>query len=350
MSEKEYNKVVFFGSGSFPVETFKALLRSNICTVAGLVTSNDRLEFGDERLVDIAKENGIPYYIPNDLKDGEFLEWLRQREARLFCVISYKFLPKEVIELCNGISFNVHASLLPYLRGAAPITWAIRLGFKETGITLFKLSDSIDCGDIIESHKVGIGDDETYGELYVKLAGLCAEKTSIYVDRYFNEPLYGLPSVAQGGIPKEYAGLPVFHAPKLNGRNTTFVPFGRTSAVQLYDMIRSLSPNIGLSFNLIIRDDRQRVYDSRFYLSETQIVKEVKFKVYEAKLLLAKSAVREAVITDWKNYLYIKPDVYSNDVVSVLKIQMPGKRVLDVKEFLKGFQNLRKPNYSYGFL
>lgn len=332
----EKGRVVFFGSGDFPIATFKSLMVSDNCEVVGLVTSKDKPVFGNERLIDIAKENGIPFYIPENLTDAEFLNWLDELNADIFCVISYKFLPKEVIDKCKGVAFNVHASLLPYLRGAAPINWAIRLGFKETGLTVFKLNDKIDCGAIIHSSSMKIDENETFGSLYGKLTDYCDLITDNIIGNLLNGKLTA--NVTQGSIPSEFAKLPVFHAPKLNIENTTmrFNENEKPSTITVDRMIRSLSPNIGTTFNMEIRD-----HDT--------IVKKLTFKVYDASIKKDKNNQfdNNDIITDWKNYLYLSFSLSDNDVISIRKIQLPGKKILDIKEFLKGFQNFRNPSYTY---
>lgn len=351
---RENNRVVFFGSGDFPVETFKLMIKSDDYKVVGLVTSKDRTVFGNKRLIDIAKENEIPFYVPTNLKSNDFLEWLDSMKADIFCVISYKFLPKEVLEKCHGLAFNVHASLLPYLRGAAPINWAIRLGFKETGLTIFRLCDKIDCGSIISSHKVSIDDNETYGSLFRKLADLCVLVTDAMITDYSNGKTV-VPNVVQGMIPEEFSKLSVFHAPKLNTDNTRATLYdleehlNGTSTIEIDRMIRSLAPNIGTTFELHIYDKSKPIHSDDFIKPLPSLIKTVIFKVYESEIAKDKNdhSFDDDIITDWKNYFYISSSKTEDDVISVKKIQLPGKKILDIKEFLKGFQNFRNPSYEY---
>ena len=164
----DITNVVFFSSGDFGIPTLKALIENEKYNVKGVVTSNDKAVYNDKRIADIADANGIPCCIPsNDDELYYFLENIKDDKSDFgnnlyYCVISYKKLSDRILSLVDGRAMNVHASILPFLRGAAPINWAIRLGFKETGLTAFKLSDKIDRGDIINSMFVNINDDETY--------------------------------------------------------------------------------------------------------------------------------------------------------------------------------------------
>lgn len=338
----EEKRIIFFGSGKFPIPSFELMLKSDEYEVVGLVTSKEKSspQNGDYCLRDIAVEHDIPVYIPTDLKSPDFINWLKDLSADVFCVISYKFLPKEVLDTCKGIAYNIHASILPYLRGAAPINWAIRLGFKETGVTAFKLSNKIDRGRIIRNSIVKIGKDETFGELFEKLSDKCLLLNSGILSDIVDDELYT--STGQCDIPSVYEKLPIFHAPKLNIDNTTVKidenNCRNISTDEVYRIIRSLAPNIGTTFNL-------RIYDTS---DRKKLVREMSFKVYEAELIenRIKSDFND-IMTDWKNYFYLSIPNDDKDIISVKKIQLSGKKILDVKEFLKGFQNFRKENYIY---
>jgi len=179
----DITNVVFFSSGDFGIPTLKALIENEKYNVKGVVTSNDKAVYNDKRIADIADANGIPCCIPsNDDELYYFLENIKDDKSDFgnnlyYCVISYKKLSDRILSLVDGRAMNVHASILPFLRGAAPINWAIRLGFKETGLTAFKLSDKIDRGDIINSMFVNINDDETYDSLFKKLSDKCVDFT-----------------------------------------------------------------------------------------------------------------------------------------------------------------------------
>lgn len=341
-------RIVCFGSGDFPIETFEFLV--NYGNVVGFVTSNDKPVFSNKRVYDIAKENNIPVCIPNDMESKEFIDWLDEVNGNIYCVISYKYLPKCVVEKAK-YSFNVHASLLPLLRGAAPINWAIRYGFKRTGLTVIRLADKIDTGGMVATYGVDIEDDDNYKSLFEKLADASVLLVSSILEE-IEDGTFGV-HVEQPQIPKTMDNE-IFHAPKLTLENTTYRQYGGKTDItarEIYNMIRSLSPNIGTTFSLTIR---KWVENNRIeFGGEFVDVKDITFKVYDAAILnkghewIEKHYMGSDIITDWKNYLYIPSQVVEDEIVSVKKIQLPGKKILDVKEFLKGFQVYNKPENEY---
>ena len=344
--DKDDMRLVCFGSGDFPIETFECLVKHY--NVVGFVTSNDKPVFGNKRVYNIAKENNIPVCVPNDLESDEFLNWLDEVDGNIYCVISYKFLPECVVKKAK-YAFNIHASLLPLLRGAAPINWAIRYGFERTGLSAIKLANKIDTGGIIITYGLDIDKDDNYETLFKKMASYSVLMVSSLMDD-IEYGIFGV-NVEQPQIPKSLDSK-IFHAPKLNKENTTFVYYDNVgaSALDIHNMIRSLSPNIGTTFKLSIR---KYVCDDGDTEGKFEDIRDIIFKVYESEVVdkdhkwIEKHYDGSDIITDWKNYLYVLPPSCGNGVVSVKKIQLPGKRILDVKEFLKGFQNFNKPEYNF---
>ena len=244
-------------------------------------------------------------------------------------------MPECVVNKAHIFAFNIHASLLPLLRGAAPINWAIRYGFERTGITGIKLSNKIDTGGIIYSWGVDIKPEDNYETLYKRLSSY----SSLLVDTIMLDiESYHIQCTAEQPIVPKSLDSKIFHAPKLNIENTTmrFNENEKPSTISVDRMIRSLSPNIGTTFNLEIRD-------------HDILVKKLTFKVYEASIKKGKNNRFDIndITTDWKNYFYLSFSLSDDDVISVKKIQLPGKKILDIKEFLKGFQNFRNPSYTY---
>ena len=178
------DKILFFGSGDFAIPTFKSMLDRNY-NVVGLVTSNDKLMFPErsdnKKLVDIALEHNIPtLVVGSSMNDPDIYKWVQKREADIFCVISFKYIPPIMLRCAKKVAFNVHGSLLPYFRGAAPVHHAIINGFEETGLTAFVLNDKIDCGKILETNKIAIYDTDDFKSLFCKMSDKCAD-FSIYV-------------------------------------------------------------------------------------------------------------------------------------------------------------------------
>lgn len=166
-------KIVFMGTPDFAVESLKVLIENNY-NVVGVVTAPDKPAGRGQKLNQSAVKkyalaNDLKVLQPTNLKSDEFVEELNSLNANLQIVVAFRMLPEVVWNMPALGTFNLHASLLPQYRGAAPINWAIINGEKETGVTTFFLQHKIDTGDIIAQEKTSIGDNETAGELHNKL-------------------------------------------------------------------------------------------------------------------------------------------------------------------------------------
>ena len=164
--------IIFFGSGDFPYPTFKTIVENEVYDVKGLVTSPYKPYFYSETLKDVAERNNIPVFSTHMPNCTELVEWLKEKETDIFCVISYKFLSNDILRIPKITAFNIHASLLPFFKGAAPINWAIKDGMKSTGLTSFVMDDKIDSGEIINNIKIPIEDSDDFGTIYNSLSVL----------------------------------------------------------------------------------------------------------------------------------------------------------------------------------
>jgi methionyl-tRNA formyltransferase len=169
-------KVVFFGTPEFAARTLKKVLSSRH-QIVGVVCGPDRrkgrgrkIAFPEVKQLGLEKELNILQ--PEDLKDQGFLNELQDLGADFFCVVAFRILPQEVFEMPPRGCVNVHASLLPKYRGAAPINWAIINGETETGLTTFFIRKKVDTGEVIMQKRIAIGPDETFGELHDRMADL----------------------------------------------------------------------------------------------------------------------------------------------------------------------------------
>jgi methionyl-tRNA formyltransferase len=168
-----FPRIVFFGTPDFAVASLKHLLDCGY-VVAAVVTAPDRpagrgLKESASPVKEFAVRHGIPVLQPVNLKDPLFLEQLSSYHPDLQIVIAFRMMPEQVWALPPLGTFNLHASLLPQYRGAAPINWAVINGENETGLTTFYLNEAIDTGKILLSEKLPIGPDETAGELHDRL-------------------------------------------------------------------------------------------------------------------------------------------------------------------------------------
>ncbi|KDR94029.1 methionyl-tRNA formyltransferase [Peptoclostridium litorale DSM 5388] len=173
-------KAVFMGTPDFAVPCLKAMLDEGI-EVAAVVTQPDKPKGRGKKLAmppvkELAIENGIQVYQPKRVKDGEFVEILKEINPDIIVVVAFgQILSKEILSIPKYGCINVHGSLLPKYRGAAPVNWAIINGEKKTGITTMYMDEGLDTGDMILKSEVEIGDDETAGELYHRLSSLGAQ-------------------------------------------------------------------------------------------------------------------------------------------------------------------------------
>lgn len=172
-------KVVFFGTPEFAARTLKIILSSNHEIIAAVCGPDSRkgrgrkAEFPEVKTV--ALENGIQILQPQNLKNRNFVAQLRNINADFYCVVAFRILPPEIFDIPPKGCVNLHASLLPRYRGAAPINWALINGETETGLTTFFIRRKVDTGDIILQRKIEIGSEETFGELHDRMADMGGE-------------------------------------------------------------------------------------------------------------------------------------------------------------------------------
>lgn len=324
---KEKIKILFFGSGEFPLETFQKLCSSCDIEVVGLVTSKDKPMFKNHKvksLYEVAEENNIPTLVIGSTFTDEDIEWVRKHRAQFNVVISFKKLPQEVIDSAQ-YSFNVHASILPYFRGAAPINHAIRLGCKQTGLTAFMLFDKIDCGQIITNCVVDIEDDDNFETLFNKLAHECVDFTVDVIHKLF-EGRFSLTAQVNYVDNMSADARKWFKAPKIDNRYATRWMYDLTPN-EIRNLYRSIYPNDGLYLRMDFDDD--------------EIRKEFEFKIWDFEI---KHVEPNFIFndnweykTDGRTYLAISILQSYNDYLYIKEIQMSGKKRMDIETFLRGY-------------
>ena len=326
---REKIKILFFGSGEFPLGTFQKLCSSDDIEVVGLVTSKDKPMFKNHKvksLFEVAEENNIPTLVIGSTFTDEDVEWVRKHRAQFNVVISFKKLPQEIIDSAQ-YSFNVHASILPYFRGAAPINHAIRLGCKQTGLTAFMLSDKIDCGQIITNCVVDIEDDDNFESLFNKLAHECVDFTIDVIHRLF-ENRFSLTAQVNYTDNMSDDARKWFTAPKIDSRYTTGWMYDLTPN-EIRNLYRSIYPNDGLYLWMAFDDD-------------DEIRKEFEFKIWDfdirhVELNTISYDDNWTYKTDGKTYLAIPILCSDNDYLYIKEIQMSGKKRMDIELFLRGY-------------
>ncbi len=232
-------RIIFMGTPLFAVASLDELIRSG-CNVVAVVTAPDKpagrgKKLSESAVKQYAVQNGLKVLQPEKLKSPEFLEELRALEADLQVVVAFRMLPEVVWSMPPKGTINLHASLLPQYRGAAPINWVLINGEEESGVTTFFLKQDIDTGDILFTEKITLTGDETAGELHDRLmykgAGLLVKTVKgIESGRYNEYPQAQL-----------LAGMEQKHAPKIFKEDCLInwdLP-----AVKIYNKIRGLSPS-----------------------------------------------------------------------------------------------------------
>ena len=296
-------KIVFFGTTDFAVASLEALIHSSHEVVA-VVTNIDT--FGGRGRKEIIKsavslfseEHHIPTLKPKSLKSSKFIATLAEYKADIFVVVAFRMLPEMVWSLPPKGSINVHGSLLPAYRGAAPINWAIIKGEAVTGVSIFQLDHAIDTGNILLQKNIPIDENDDFGSLYNKLKILGSE-TLI-------EALYKIETHQVKNSPQVDALAS--HAPKLN-RDNTKISFS-DNAINIMNLCRGLNP-----------------YPGAWLEWDGKIIKIWKALPSETKLQ------PNEWHTDYKSFLEIG---CIDGSVTIIELQPEGKKKMSTKEYLNG--------------
>ncbi len=297
---KEELRIVYMGTPDFAVESLRALVEGGYNVVA-VITMPDKPAGRGHKVQPspvkvYAESAGIPVLQPERLKDESFVEELRNYHADLQIVVAFRMLPEVVWSMPALGTFNLHASLLPQYRGAAPINWAVINGEKETGATTFLLKHEIDTGDILMQRKIEIGDDEDAGSVHDRLMEMGAKMVCETVDLILAGNAKPMPQA-------QTAETELHPAPKIF-RETCEIDCGKT-AQEVHNFVRGLSPYPAAWCTLQLNGEEQVV------------------KIY-------KTALAE---TKQKNHLYID---CADGPLELLEIQLPNRRRMTVKDYLNG--------------
>lgn len=305
------------GTPEFAVAPLESLLENGY-NVVGVVTVPDKpagrgRKLGESAVKKFASERGLPLLQPLLLKDPEFLSELESLHADLFIVVAFRMLPKVVWAMPRMGTFNLHASLLPQYRGAAPINWAIINGERETGVTTFMIDEEIDTGGILLQSSTDIAPDETVGTLYDRLMVIGSDLVLKTVE-----------GLMEGSLkPKPQSGAEFKPAPKLT-RELSHIDWSR-GALVLEWLIRGLSPYPG-TFSSIVRGDK------------STDVKIFGAKAIEGDCQRGEKEMMEpgTILSDGRSYLRV---VCGDGLLELQEIQVAGKRRMRIEEFLPGFRD-----------
>lgn len=306
-------KIIYMGTPDFAKESLEAIYNAGH-EILAVVTNPDKpkgrgMKMMESPVKQYAVEKGLKIYQPEKVKNNtQFIEEMKELKPDVICVVAYgKILPKEILDIPSKGCINVHGSLLPKYRGAAPIQWAIINGEKTTGVTTMYMDIGMDTGDMILKKETAIGENETTGELWERLAKIGAE---LLVET--------LQKIEDGTAPRIPQGEQFTMAPMLN-KEMSKIDWKNKSAEQIKNLVRGLNPIMG----------------TYSYINE----KKVKFwKVEIAKELpnnknIENCEIGTVIYSNSKDGLYIKA---KDGIIKVIEIQGENAKRMNVNDFLRG--------------
>ena len=317
MKDLKSLRTVFMGTPEFAVASLDALVQAG-CHIVGVITAPDKaagrgMQLQQSAVKKYAVEKGLHILQPDKLKNPGFLEQLRSLQADLQIVVAFRMLPEAVWNMPPMGSVNLHGSLLPQYRGAAPINWAVINGEKETGVTTFKLKHEIDTGDILLQERFPIGDNETAGEVHDKMKTIGAQLLVRTVTGLAEGTLKETPQLSTGNLPAGEADRPetLKHAPKIF-TETCRIDFSKT-VNEVHNLIRGLSPFPGAFTSL----------DSKT------------LKIFRTeKQPGTTGSASGSFETDKKQFLKF---ACADGYVLVKELQLEGKKRMAIEDFLRGY-------------
>lgn len=305
-------RIVFMGTPEFAVASLDALRKAGF-TIVAVVTAPDKpagrgMKLTQSAVKQYAVTHNIPVLQPEKLRDPAFLEQLRAFKADLQVVVAFRMLPEVVWNMPPLGSVNLHGSLLPQYRGAAPINWAVINGEKETGVTTFQLQHEIDTGNILLQQSFPVGEDETAGEVHDRMKEIGAD---VLVQTVRGLLKGELKAVSQDSVAARLPESELRHAPKLF-TDTCRIDFTKTTR-EIHNLVRGLSPFPGAFTQLHGKT-------LKIYRSQPESATPVH--------------TPGTALSDGKNWLkFATADGY----LLVKELQLEGKKKMDTGDFLRGY-------------
>lgn len=303
-------RVVFMGTPDFAKASLQEIHENSQHEIVGVVTVPDKpagrgQKIHQSAVKQYAEEKQLPLLQPEKLRDENFIEALKNLQADVFVVVAFRMLPQIVWSIPAKGTFNLHGSLLPQYRGAAPINWAIMNGEKETGVTTFLIDEKIDTGKILLADKVTIGPDDNVGKIHDELMNLGKKLVVKTLDALKNGAISSVPQPMNEEL---------HHAPKLYKEDCK-IDWNWT-VEKIHNHVRGLSP-----------------YPAAWTMINGK----------SAKILAGRIAedfpedLDKKVLHLTKNNLFVRVE---NGVYEILEIQPEGKRKMSAKDFINGSQNV----------
>jgi methionyl-tRNA formyltransferase len=303
-------RILFMGTPEFAVASLEALLQADY-SVVGVVTAPDRpagrgMKLTESPVKKYAVEKGLLVLQPEKLKSPQFIEALQLLKPDLQIVVAFRMLPEIVWNMPPMGTINLHGSLLPQYRGAAPINWAVINGEKETGVTTFKLQQEIDTGNILLQKSFSIGENETAGEVHDRMKLIGAEVLVETIKRFTRGDLKEIPQTTEDPAFPEI----IRHAPKIV-TETCKIDWN-LPAETIHNLIRGLYP-----------------YPGAFTFLRNKLL-----KIYRSKKEITNPALPAGeLMSDGKTFLKF---ACKNGYIHALEVQMEGKKKLSIEDFLRG--------------
>lgn len=304
---KNISNIIFMGSPEFAIDSLDSIFKSNY-KLSCVVTSKDKrsgrgLKYTTSPVKNYCIDKKINLIQPNNFRDKKFIDEIKSYEPDIIVVVAFKILPKEIWSIPSIGTINIHASLLPNLRGAAPINWAIINGLKKTGLTSFFINEGVDTGDIISKSEIKIHEDDNFGSLYEKLK----KRTGDFI-------LSSLDDVKKGIRIAQKVKYKNLSAPKLNKDNTR-INWSK-NGYHIYNLIKGLSPNPGAW--CIVKDSNKtiKIYDAIFHKSSNN------------------NRFGEMFVLN-KNKLMIE---VKDGLLEIIKIKIEGKKTVSGFDFINGMK------------
>lgn len=309
--------ILFMGTPDFAKESLEAVYKAKH-NIIGVVTNPDKPKGRGMKLIaspvkEYALEKNIPVYQPLKVRNNtEFIDEIKKLNPDVICVVAYgKILPKEILDIPRLGCINVHGSLLPEYRGAAPIQWAVINGEKQTGITTMYMDIGMDTGDMILKETVQIEEDETTGELWERLSKIGGK---LLVDT--------LKLIEEGKAPREKQPEKFSLAPMLN-KEMAEINWNEKTAIEIKNLVRGLNPIMG-AYTFV---NNKKI---KFWK-----VNVISFEEFSNRYAIDLNNVKtgEPILADAKQGLFLKA---KDSVIEVIEMQAEGSKKMNAKDYLRG--------------
>jgi len=311
-------RIIFMGTPDFAVASLKALVDGGY-NVVGVITAPDKPAGRGNKLTEsavkeFAVENNLKVLQPEKLKNPEFLAELENLKADLQVVVAFRMLPEVVWNMPPMGTFNLHGSLLPQYRGAAPLNWAVMNGETKTGVTTFLLDHEIDTGKIIFKKETPIDENETVGDVHDRLMEIGAKLVVETVDAIAEGNIQAIPQT------ELIEGTAIKHAPKIFKEDCKIDWNKNTETIR--NLIRGLSPYPAAWTNLVHLETGTDIQTKLFFAQ---------------KVVSGKNTEPGTIETDGKKFLNV---ACRNGWLQITDLQIAGKKRMKTDEFLRGFQQI----------